>query len=90
MPATIDAPTVDAPPIDLAPILALPVAQRMQVVQAIWDSLPDDPEGTTLSDEMKAELDRRLEAYRANPNRGVPAEQVIAAALARSAARRAS
>ena len=83
-------PTIDAPPIDLAPILALPVEQRMQVVQAIWDSLPDDPEGLGMSDELKAELDRRREKARANPNGGVPAEQVIAAALARSAARRRS
>lgn len=80
----------DAPPIDLAPILALPVDQRMQVVQAIWDSLPDDPEGLGLSDELKAEFDRRLAAHRANPNGGVPWEQVKAAAQARSAARRRS
>lgn len=82
--------TTDALPIDLAPILALTVEQRTQVVQAIWDSIPDDPEGVALSDELKAELDRRLEKARANPNGGVPAEQVIAAALARIAARRAS
>ncbi|MCU0703698.1 MAG: addiction module protein [Fimbriiglobus sp.] len=80
----------EALPIDLAPILALTVEQRTQLIQAIWDSLPDDPEGHGLSDELKAELDRRLEKARANPNGGVPAEQVIAAALARSAARRAS
>jgi putative addiction module component (TIGR02574 family) len=82
--------TTDAPPIDLAPILALTVEQRTQVVQAIWDSMPDDPEGLALSDELKAELLRRREAARANPNGGVPWEEVEAAALARSAARRAS
>lgn len=77
-------------PVDLAPILALSVEQRHQVVQAIWDSLPDDPEGLALSDELKVELDRRLAASRANPNGGVPWEVVKAAAQARSAARRRS
>ena len=71
------------PAIDLSPILALPVPQRLEIVTAIWDSIADEPDSLELSDEMKAELDRRLEAYRADPSRCVPWEEVKAAALAR-------
>lgn len=76
--------------IDLAPILALPADERVLIAHAILDSVTAEAEAAPLSEELKAELDRRLVAARANPNGGVPAEQVIAAALARSAARRRS
>lgn len=69
---------------DLAPILALPVNQRIALSEAIWASIEDDfRETEELSDEMKAELDRRLAAYRADPTRGTPWEEVRAAAAAR-------
>lgn len=69
---------------DLTPILALPVDQRIALSEAIWASIEDDfREVEELSDEMKMELDRRLAAYRADPTRGTPWEEVRAAAAAR-------
>jgi len=77
-------------PVDLAPLLALSADDRVELAHILLDSVTAEAEAAPLTDELKAELDRRLAAYRADPSRGVPAEQVIAAALARSAARRGS
>ncbi len=83
MPATIDTPPIDTPPIDLAPILALSADERVLIAHAILDSVTAEAEAAPLTDAMKAELDRRLAAYRADPSRVVPWEQVKAAAQAR-------
>jgi putative addiction module component (TIGR02574 family) len=69
--------------IDMAPILSLPVAQRFEVMGAIWDSLADEPTAGELTDEVKAELKRRLDAFRADPSIGIPWEEVKARMLAR-------
>lgn len=76
--------------IDLAPILALPADERVVIAHAILDSVTAEAETAPLSEELKAELIRRRDEARANPDAGVPWEQVEAAALARSAARRRS
>lgn len=77
-------------PVDLAPLLALTADERVELAHILLDSVTAEAEASPLTEEMKAELERRLAAYRADPSRAVPAEQVIAAALARSAARRRS
>ncbi|QDV61655.1 addiction module protein [Crateriforma conspicua] len=51
----------------ISDISALPLEEQLLVVQAIWDRMPQDA-GTTLTDQQRAELDRRLESYRANPD----------------------
>lgn len=51
----------------LSEILQLSVAERIQLVEDIWDSIVEMPEAVPLTDEQKVELDRRLESYRANP-----------------------
>ena len=56
--------------ITLAEVLQLPVSERIRIVAAIWDSIVDSPEPVELSDEQKAELDRRLEALEKNPDEG--------------------
>lgn len=53
-------------------ILSLSVPERIQLVEDIWDSIAEVPESVELSDEQKAELDRRLEAYHRNPDEGSP------------------
>ncbi len=53
-------------------ILDLSVSERIQLVQDIWDSIAQVPESVSLSDEEKAEIDRRLDAYHNNPNAGSP------------------
>ena len=55
---------------ELAEVLRLPVAERIRLVEAIWDSIAAVPNEVGLSDEQKAELDRRLEAFEKNPNEG--------------------
>ena len=61
----------------------LSVAERLELVQAIWDSIAAEAERAPLSDAQREEIDRRLAAHRANPSAAVPWEQVEAAALAR-------
>lgn len=70
--------------IDLVPILALSTDKKMELVQTILDSIPPEEIPSDLTDEEKAELERRVDAFRADPSRGVPWEQVKAASLARA------
>jgi len=49
--------------IKTADILELSVAERIQMVEDIWDSIAAVPEAVLLSEDQKLELDRRLEAY---------------------------
>jgi putative addiction module component (TIGR02574 family) len=53
-------------------ILELSVAERIQMVEDIWDSIAAVPEAVALTEEQKKELDRRLEAYHLNPDAGSP------------------
>ena len=55
-----------------ADIMALSVSERIQLVEDIWDSIAEVPESVPLTDEEKAELDRRLDAYHQNPGEGSP------------------
>ncbi len=55
----------------LSDILQLSVAERIQLVEDIWDSIAIIPEAVLLTEEQKAELDRRLQAYQANSNEGI-------------------
>lgn len=55
----------------LSEILQLSVAERIQLVEDIWDSIAVVPDAISLTDEQQAELERRLEAYQANPSEGI-------------------
>ena len=61
---------------DLASILELPVPERLQLVEAIWNSLVEVPEGVPVSRAVKEELDRRLEAYYADPTSARPWDEI--------------
>jgi len=52
-------------------ILQLSVAERVQIVEDIWDSIGKNPEELPLSEDEKLELDKRLESYRQNPDEGI-------------------
>jgi putative addiction module component (TIGR02574 family) len=54
----------------------LSVSERIQIVEDIWDSIAEMPEEFPLTDAQQAELDRRLSAYRLNPEEGSPWEYV--------------
>jgi putative addiction module component (TIGR02574 family) len=55
-----------------ADVLSLSVPERIQLVEDIWDSIAEVPEAVGLTDEQKAGLDRRLDAYHQNPDAGSP------------------
>jgi putative addiction module component (TIGR02574 family) len=61
---------------DLSSILELPPSERLQLIEAIWDSLVEVPEAVPISDGVKEELDRRLEAYYADPSSARPWSEV--------------
>ena len=61
----------------------LSVAERIELVQRIWDSIAADVEQAPLPDAQRAELERRADDDDANPDDIVPWEQVKAEALAR-------
>ena len=59
-----------------ANVLSLSVPERIQLVEDIWDTIAEVPEEVGLTDEQKAELDRRLDAYHRNPDEGSPWKMV--------------
>jgi putative addiction module component (TIGR02574 family) len=59
-----------------AELLELPVEDRIRLVELIWDSIAAVPEAIPVSDELKAELNRRLAEFEADPQAGSPWEEV--------------
>ncbi len=60
-----------------------PVADRLRLMEGIWESLVDQGYEPELTEEMKAELDRRLEEMDRNRDAGVPWELAKARVLGR-------
>jgi putative addiction module component (TIGR02574 family) len=56
---------------ELKDILEMSVAERIQLVEDIWDSIAAVPDSLSLTDAERLELDRRLEAYTLNPTEGI-------------------
>jgi putative addiction module component (TIGR02574 family) len=48
----------------------LPVPVRLQLVEQIWDSIAEDEKDFRLTAAQTDELDRRIAAQQADPNRG--------------------
>lgn len=59
-------------PIQVSDVLELSPAERIQLAEDIWDSVVAAPEALALTPAQKKELDRRLAAYRRNPDAGSP------------------
>jgi len=51
-------------------ILNLSIAERIELIGDLWDSLAESPETVVLTEAQKTELDRRLEAHRKDPTAG--------------------
>jgi len=62
----------------VAEILALPVADRVRLVEAVWDSISAVPEALPLTDWQRQELDRRLAELESDPDAGASLEEVFA------------
>jgi putative addiction module component (TIGR02574 family) len=60
-----------------------PVDDRIWLVQEVWDQLVDQGSEPDLTEAQSIEIDRRLAAYKADPENVVPWEEVKAQALAR-------
>jgi len=59
-------------PVSKADILRLSIAERILLVEDIWDSIAEAPEQVSLSEAQARELEARLEAYHSNPSEGSP------------------
>ncbi len=62
--------------IPVAELLELPVAERIRLVEFLWDSIAAAPEAIAVSDELKAELSRRFADFEADPEAGSLWEEV--------------
>ncbi|MDP2111633.1 MAG: addiction module protein [Thiobacillus sp.] len=54
-----------------------PFAEKMQLVEDLWDAIAEEAAQRPLSPAQKKLLDARMKAHQANPNRGRPAEEVL-------------
>ena len=63
---------------ELSQLLVLPPSERLQLVEAIWDSLVEVPEAVPIGDDLRDELDRRLAAYYADPSTARPWAEIKA------------
>ena len=61
-----------------ADLRTLPIGERIQLVEELWDSIAADQALLPLTDEQRAELDRRLDAYESDNIRGREASEVVA------------
>jgi putative addiction module component (TIGR02574 family) len=55
----------------------LPVDERIKLVEDLWDSIASDQSALPLTEDQKAELDRRLGAYAIDASRGKIATDAI-------------
>ena len=65
----------------LSELLKLTPAERIQLAQDLWDSIPED--AVSLSEEQIRELERRLAEHEANPGSAIPWAEVRARLQAR-------
>ena len=61
-----------------AKLRELPVEERINLVEDLWDSIAEDRKALPVTPEQRAELDRRLAAYEIDKNRGRQAADVLA------------
>ncbi len=71
-------------PFESYSINELSVAERILLVQRIWDSIAEEEDAVPLTDAQRAELDRRLDAYANNPGGSMSWEEVVAELRSRS------
>jgi len=55
----------------------LGVDERLDLIEAIWDSLSSDPDQIPVPDSHKAELDKRLDEINAGDDAGIPWDEVL-------------
>jgi putative addiction module component (TIGR02574 family) len=55
----------------ISDFLQLTVAERIQLVEDIWDSVAAFPESVPLTGPQKRELDQRMQEFRDDPDEGI-------------------
>ena len=60
----------------IAELRSLPVLERIQLVEDLWDSIAEDSAGFRLTEAQRGEIDRRLDDLEATPAAGVSWDQV--------------
>lgn len=63
-------------PTQLEEILSLSVEERIQLVEAVWDSIAQHPESLPVTEAQRKELDRRLAEHRRDPKAGKPWSEI--------------
>lgn len=59
-------------------LLELSIDERIKLVEDLWDSIASEQQMLRFADAQRAELDRRLDLYEAEGNRGRLAIDAIA------------
>ena len=54
----------------------LDVLDQIRYVQELWDRIAANPDRVPLTDEQRAELERRREAAKADPDAAIPWDEV--------------
>ncbi len=57
---------------DLDAIRAMSVADRLALVEEIWNSISDDPTGVPVSEAQLEEARRRVGAHESDPSTAIP------------------
>ena len=60
-------------------LLTLPLVQRLELVQTLWDSIAAEQIGPELTDADKQLIDQRLESFLTDGDTGLDADAVLAA-----------
>ena len=55
----------------------LTVEERIKLVEDLWDSIAADQGALPITADQRSELDRRLNAYAVDKNRGQPAADAV-------------
>jgi putative addiction module component (TIGR02574 family) len=53
----------------LKELLALSLDDRIELVEELWESIEAELEASPIPDSVKAEIDRRVDAYLADPSK---------------------
>lgn len=62
----------------LSDLLKLSPAERIQLAQDLWDSIPEDADLLPLTEERLREVERRLAAHDEDPSTAFPQDEVRA------------
>ena len=58
-------------------LLTLPLAQRLELVQTLWDSIAAEQIGPELSEADRQVIDQRLERFLTDGEAGLDADEVL-------------